>query len=209
MKRFESIIFNTLILIILFGSTSFAQCYNRSSGIGFRMGFWQIGENDNLTAVSNFGNSESVTIGGIGFWLNYFSQVNQDLFFELSIGAAARVEENEFSDYSDHSKVSFVLPIIFSIKRIISFPADMHMIEPYLTVGAGPYLTGHVRENDTFDSEEVVIKSNIGICGGGGINFLMSNWLAVTFDIKYHLINLDPSNDFSDIDLGMGLNFRW
>jgi hypothetical protein len=204
----KEVVTKFFIMCFLLNTYLFAQCSHRTSGLGFRISFWNINSPNELNSVLEHFDNEYVKIGGIGLWFNFFSQASTDLYFDLNIGAVAKVEEGNSSS-SDDSKVTVIMPILFGLRREIPLPEDVSIFKPYWAIGAGPYLTGVIRENDINSHEEVHIKSYFGIYAGGGINFELSNWLVVNFDLKYHLINLNPSHDYSNLDYGIGINFQW
>ena len=59
--------------------------------------------------------------------------------------------------------------------------------------------------------DEVKIETKLRRGGylGGGANFLLSDWFAINFDVKYHFIDFSKNHDNSGYEYGIGVSFMW
>jgi outer membrane protein W len=152
-----------------------------------------------------------VNTGSGGAWLSLLSRLNYNTMFELSLGAVGQVEE-EMSYYTDTDVDIFaVTPLLFGIRFEIIPPESQSALKPYLSLGGGPYWISSIMVKDRVFENEVTINTKLRRGGylGGGANFLLSDWFAVNFDVKYHFIDFNVKHENSGLEYGLGVSFLW
>jgi outer membrane protein W len=214
MKR-QSIAVLVAFVATLCHSLALAQGISRSSGIGLRTSFWNMAGHTGRFSVSSApgnGGQVSLDIGGFGAWLYFFSRVHNNWFLEFNLGAVARVrvEDDGFTDTG--ADVSAVIPFLLGWRHDLLSTRFSSAFQPYLTVGAGPYWTTAVTVKNQLTGEETVVgetKSKFGAYAGGGTNIVLSSWLALNFDVKYHFVDLQANRNESGFEFGLGFSFMW
>lgn len=98
-----------------------------------------------------------------------------------------------------------VIPINLGLRRDLLSLDNASAFAPYLAFGGGAYWVTNVRDGAP-ENEEVMAKLHPGAYAGGGINFFLSRNFALNLDLRYHLVNLDPDNDVSGLEMGFGIN---
>ncbi len=211
---FRKTIFSSLIIIFaVMNSFADTNLKDRSSGVGFRASYWS-GYNDqsDYTVIHKDGRSH-VDIGGGGGWLSFFSRMSENDVLELSLGALGNAETKTTYYYGEDTDVNVVAAVTLGIRHeFYSFYHNKAMV-PYVTVGGGPYWVSDILVKDRdFDYDDEVLvhtKLRAGMYAGAGMNFMLSSWFGLDFDLRYHLINFDVNNDYSGWETGLGFNFYW
>jgi len=209
-KFMKAVLIGTVSLL-LFSVNLFAQREVKSTGIGLRLSYWRLNNDPTRIIVSNYGEHTSVNTGSGGAWLSLLSRLNYNTMFELSLGAVGQVEE-EMSYYTDTDVDIFaVTPLLFGIRFEIIPPESQSALKPYLSLGGGPYWISSIMVKDRVFENEVTINTKLRRGGylGGGANFLLSDWFAVNFDVKYHFIDFNVKHENSGLEYGLGVSFLW
>jgi len=209
-KFMKAVLIGTVSLL-LFSVNLFAQREVKSTGIGLRLSYWRLNNDPTRIIVSNYGEHTSVNTGSGGAWLYLLSRLNYNAMFELSLGAVGQVEE-EMSYYTDTDVDIFaVTPLLFGIRFEIIPPESQSALKPYLSLGGGPYWISSIMVKDRVFENEVTINTKLRRGGylGGGANFLLSDWFAVNFDVKYHFIDFNVKHENSGLEYGLGVSFLW
>src|SRR5512134_255370 len=63
------------------------QAQVRSTGIGLRGSYWNMNNGPAQITVTNHGGYNAVDVGNGGGWIFFFSRVDEQTFFEFSLGA--------------------------------------------------------------------------------------------------------------------------
>ena len=104
-----------------------------------------------------------------------------------------------------------ITPLLIGLKYNLLNHQNPSAFQPYIAFGAGPYWITHVTARDELYKEEVTLKTDSHRGGylGGGFNFILTNWAAINFDLKYHFINFNVNHEYSGPEYGIGLQFMW
>jgi len=209
--NFMKIVTIVTALILIFSVNLFAQRKVKSTGIGLRATHWKMTNDQTRIVVSDYGSRSSVETGSGGVWLYLISRLNYNMLFELSLGAIGKVEEETI--YYTHTDVDVfaVTPILFGLRLELVSPESRSALKPYLSLGGGPYWFSTVQVEERLYEEEVKIETNLKRGGylGGGANFLLSDWFAINFDVKYHFIDFSKKHENSGYEYGIGVSFLW
>ena len=201
-----------IILMLLISAQLTAQGITRHSGFGFRFGFWNTGNGNSIVEVDAGGNGESVKIRGAGFWINHFSRVYDNWYWEFNAGTVGDVEVKGTSGIDETVDADAVIPLLVGLRYDMLATRLPGKLQPYFSTGFGPYWQSiaNVREI-TADSSLVTTSSTMDLGGyaGGGLHFVFNDRIAMNFDLKYHLIDFSNSHPKSGLDFGMGLTFMW
>lgn len=205
----------TSLFLILFlfstGSDVFAHGKIRSGGIGVRGTFWGTADQRANILLNRYDYlSVSSEIGG-GGWLYFLSRSNEHLLVEFGLGAIG-VAVNEYSGFfNDDVDVSAVIPVTFGF-RVQPLSARSHSsLQPYFSMGGGPYWLADIRVRENYFEEEVKVHTVLkpGVYAGGGMDFLLSSWFGFNFDVKYHVIDFDVDHERTGFEYGIGIQFMW
>lgn len=207
-------IFLIVILIVSFSySDAFSQGMSRSTGLGLRVGFWNITGHPTKFSSSLTGSDVNVDIGGVGAGLYFFSRFYQNWFLEFNFGAMAGIhgEHNQQNIYN--VKATSIAPILFGLRYDILSTRMPSSIQPYFAAGSGSYWIGTSEEISLYPGIESAINiestQKYGAYLGGGANILVASWLALNFDLKYHFVDFEFEKGYSGLGFSMGFSFMW
>ena len=209
-RRFFKGICLTVTLVILSCRIEVlsAQGMSRSHGLGTRLSLWKTARSSALINVTR----DRVELSGAGAWLYFFSRFRDDWFFEFSLGVVASVVANEVRNEAgefvvDAEDITAIIPFLFGFRYDFLSFRNQGALQPYLSLGAGPYWITSV--DPQVNNERVESGLNPGAYLGGGLNIGVFSWFAFNFDLKYHLIDFQFGKDFSGVEFGMGASFMW
>jgi hypothetical protein len=209
--KFMKVVTIVTAFILLFTVNLFAQRKVKSTGIGLRVTHWKMTNDQTRIIVSDYGSRSSVETGSGGVWLYLLSRMNHNTLFELSLGAVGKVEEETY--YYTHSDVDVfaVTPILLGLRIELMSPESQSALQPYLSLGGGPYWFSNVSVKERMYEDEVKVETKLKRGGylGGGVNFLLSDWFAINFDMKYHFIDFNKKHENSGFEYGLGVSFMW
>jgi len=212
MKR----IFYLNVLLVICALTLFPGKGNagdelHSIGIGMRGAFYNIDDQASQIYVNDHDYYSDVHVGGFGGSIFLLSRMHDRLLFEITLGAIGHVDEQ--TTYHDREEVDVlaISPLLFGVQFEPVPYRRVRNIMPYLTAGLGPYWISEINVRDDHYSDEVKVKTQIKHGGylGAGFNFGFTDGFALNFDLKYHMINLDPSHRYSGFEYGVGFTLSW
>lgn len=186
----------------------------RSSGISLKGGMWGSGETHTTSVrVSPWETESTVETGKFGGWLSFYNRVAPDWMLTLSLGGSGRADVSDNAWGEDDVYFDGHSAFLIGVQYFPLSGATMVNLKPYLTFEAGPYwLTQcHVEENywGLHDVVETTTTLKPGVCGGGGMHYMMSSWFGMDLSLKYHAINLDFDHPESGWEFGIGAAFFW
>ncbi|RPH92111.1 MAG: hypothetical protein EHM72_17880 [Calditrichaeota bacterium] len=202
-----------LLLVFLFFVQSAMADNNRKAGIGFRGTYWKMGDASQTVHVVTNPPEALVDFGNGGGYFYIFSRMGDAAWMEFTMGAVGKVESYSQGYWGEEVSVNAVTPVLLGVRQdFFSYDTESALI-PYIAFGAGPYWLSEVYSRTAYSSinSEVLVKSkaNIGGYAGGGVNFLLTSWLAINLDARYHFIRFDVHHEKSGWEYGLGLAFSW
>ena len=209
-KFFTLVTFSTIFLFF-FSVNLFAQREVKSTGIGIRGTYWNMTDDPTHIRVSNTGEYSTITSGSGGGYLFLISRMSSNTLFELSIGAVGQVEEESHHYFYNDIDVTAVTPLLFGLRFELTPPEAQNSLKPYLALGGGPYWLSNINVKEGFFEDEVIVDTKLHRGGylGGGANFLLSDWFAINFDMKYHFLDFNVKHPNSGFEYGIGFSFMW
>ncbi len=205
------IIFITILMISFLSIDCFAQGMSRSSGIGLRIGSWNVTNHPTRISTTGYGSDAVVDVGGAGAWLYFFSRVYHNLFFEFNMGAVGGVHEEHTNYVIKNTEVSAIVPVLFGLRYDLLSTRFATAFQPYLSIGGGPYWTTRVKSDGANFSSQQTVESNLkyGAYTGGGVNIIIASWFALNFDLRYHFVDFEFEKDYSGLEFSGGFSFMW
>jgi hypothetical protein len=198
----------TLAALFSYSSVS-AQV--RSTGIGLRGTYWNMNNGPAHVIVTHHDDFSAVDIGNGGGWLFLFSRIDEQTFFEFSLGAVGSVESVSSNGFRDNVNVTAVTPVLLGFRHNLFSMRSRSALQPYIAYGAGPYWLHDIKVREDFYGDEALVKSKLkpGAYAGGGMNFMATSWFGLNFDVKYHFIDFNVNHDISGFEYGLGFSFMW
>lgn len=198
--------------VLAFQSTLWGQIEPKNAGIGFRGTYWDMNESSNIVTVRTWPHRTHVDVGNGGFWLYFFSRLDDNTFLEFSLGAVGRVESESRSFAGQETDINAVFPVVLGWRHMLVGPYHRGALQPYIAFGGGAYWLANINvfEND-FEEEVTVVDSDLKSGGylGAGLNFMLSSSFGINFDAKKHFIAFNKKHPYSGWEYGLGLNFHW
>ena len=202
------------------GAAAFAQNAARSNGVGLQFSYWNM--NDRSLRFSFSERQSTFEVNGVGVWLNYFSRLSPQWYMDFSLGAFASIRGQEtVSGTPTDTEVSTVIPFVLGLRYNL-LPARLtNSFQPYPKAGLGPYWTSSFHTAGNVIGEETYFEGRMqaGGCFGGGVNFVLTSWSALNFELKYQFVDLkltsenglhlSSGRDFSGLEFALGFNFMW
>lgn len=198
--------------VLAFSSTLFGQIEPRNAGIGFRGSYWDMNNSDNLVTVRSWPNRTYVDVGNGGFWLYFFSRMDDNTFLEFSLGAVGRVKSETQTFDGHETEITAVFPVTLGWRHNLVGPHNHGALQPYVAFGGGAYWLADINVFEgNLNDEVVVMDSDLKSGGylGGGLNFMLSSSFGLNFDVKKHFISFNKKHPYSGYEYGLGLNFQW
>ena len=204
----SAVITATLAALLSYSSVS-AQ--GRSTGIGLRGTYWNMNNGPAHVIVRNHDDFSAVDVGNGGGWIFLFSRIDEQTFFEFSLGAIGSVESVSHNDFSNDINVTAVTPVLLGFRHNLFSMRSRNALQPYIAYGAGPYWLHDIKVREDFYEDEAIVKSRLkpGAYAGGGMNFMATSWFGLNFDVKYHFIDFNVNHDISGFEYGLGFCFMW
>jgi outer membrane protein W len=181
------------------------------AGIGLRGSYWDMSDNATLVSIIDRHRHRVVDFGGAGGWLNFFSRTSDNWFLEFSLGAVARVvDEVEHAEGQD-TQVKTVVPVLIGMRYHFLSPANRGALRPYLSFGGGPYWIADIFVRDRYYEEEVTVNSELKTGGyaGLGLDFMMTDWFGLNFDVRRHFVSFNTNSEHSGYEYALGIQFMW
>jgi len=211
MKRFQLFFIAIIPYILITQSEIFAHGISRSTGLGVRLGFWNITGQPSRISVDGGRGTATVDVSGAGAWLTFFSRTYNDLFFEMSLGAIAGVRTEQENFNESKVNVEAIMPFLLGLRYQILGTRLSGAFHPYLSLGGGPYWATSVTSSIKMTGPQELVSTGLEYGGylGGGTFLVLASFFALNFDLKYHFIDFQPDKDYSGLEFGMGLNLMW
>ena len=197
-----------VISILILHTTLQGQTEKSSTGITFRFGFWNMGNESNFLKYRAHDGYEHIETGGAGGSLTFFSRTSDVWEFELNLGGFGKVN-SDFGSFADNEDVTAVIPVLFGARRDFLHINNSSALRPYVSFGGGPYWITNVQTKDNFNTEEVISSIKPGGYAGGGLNFFFSQKVALNLDLKYHFVDFNTKNEISGLEVGLGFSIMW
>ncbi len=188
----------------------------KKTGIGFRGSYWdmKISSPGVFVEHSHF-NDTHVRAGGGGGWLFVFSRISPRDFVEFSIGGAGNAETTDNWFDKEEVKVEAVTPLLVGIRHDLLSAPGRSDLYPYVSAGLGPYWAHHVIAveqygyDDDYETVETTSKFLAGGYFGGGMNIMLTSWMGLNLDGRYHIVDFNANHEYSGFELGIGMIFMW
>jgi len=209
--QIRNIIFITFLGLNTISSAFSAPGLTRSTGLGLRLGFWNV--TNHPTQIRTVGSQGDVTvdIGGAGLWLTFFSRVYRNWFLEFNLGAVSGIHQEQSGIFVRNQETTSVVPFLLGVRNDIFSTRLPSSIQPFVAFGAGPYWIASVKSENLLNASTQTIESGTryGAYFGGGAKILFTSWFALNFELKYHFVDFQFEKDYSGLEFGMGLNVIW
>jgi hypothetical protein len=211
MKRIKQLLWILMMLICI---EMQAQSHLKDrAGISFQCSYWHQRGSDEVYSVHSarlFQNE--VNVGGYGGWLTFFSGAGENGMIVVKLGGIAHVEVVEEDLFDEAVDVKAVVPVLIGYQHFLMQNGNTSSFQPYISAGGGPYIITHVNSRQyALLDDEVTVESRVkpgGYFGLGGF-FIFTEWLAFQGEMRYHLVNFYPENEFSGFEVALGLALSW
>ena len=198
-----------LICIEAQAQTHFAD----RAGISFQFSYWhQRGSDDVVRVRSRELFENEINVGGYGGWLSFFSGAGENGMIVFKLGGIAHVEVVEENLFDEQVDVKAVMPILIGYQHLLLPNGNTSSFQPYISAGGGPYIITRVNNRQyALMDDEVTVRSQVkpGAYFGLGGFFIFTEWLAFQGEMRYHLVNFYPENEFSGFEVALGLALSW
>jgi hypothetical protein len=187
-----------LIFLFLIPSSILAQGLYRPFGIGFRTAIWKYSDAGDTRYQPG-----TVMQSSGGGMLYFFARLVDRWYLEGSIGGATR----NIVTVGTVENITMT-PVLFGTRFDLLSKDLGSIFQPYLAVGGGMFT---INRNIVTGSVINESDAELGIFIGAGLNVILTSWLALNTDIKYHIINRTSSYtaDLSGVQMGFGLSFMF
>jgi opacity protein-like surface antigen len=183
---------------------------SRSTGLGFKISFWNLTNHPTRISTSNYGENADISIGGVGVWINFHSRLKRNWFMEFKLGAVGSVEAKQTDYVVKTQEVSSIVPVLLGIRYDLITEQMPSSIVPYLNGGLGIYGMTEITTTDDFSSEQVIEStSKYGSYFGGGAHLVVTNWFAFNVDLRYQFVDFKFEKGYSGMEFGVGTTFMW
>ncbi|MFC2088564.1 hypothetical protein ACFLSX_03105 [Calditrichota bacterium] len=207
MKKTKTLVFLILNLILVLNLS--AQGISRSSGIGIRASIWRP---HNIGSEVNVGISAvTTTVGsGEGGYLYYYTRLKENWYLETMFGSTGNVIFTKIGTLGTFSTEMSVTPLLFGARNDFLSLEHGSIFQPYWSFGGGLHWISMVRSSTVQGVDaKIGSDSQIGAYLGSGINVLLSSRFAINADLKYHLLEFNPQNEYSNFEYAFGLTYMW
>ncbi|MEJ2637105.1 MAG: transglutaminase-like domain-containing protein [Calditrichia bacterium] len=206
-----------ICLLLTISSAVFAQGMPRPNGLGFRLSFWKMVDSETLFRVNQQGLQQTVSLDGLGFWLQYYNRIHDNLSLSFDFGTVSRIHVTSDGTIDNSVDVNGIFAFLPGIRYDLLSRRLTSKFQPYLDGGLGPYFQQSVNvENygtDSFINDNSNVNTegryDMGAYLGGGFNLPVSSRFALNFDLKYHFVDFAVNKDISGIEFGIGLSYMW
>ncbi|MBD3376458.1 hypothetical protein GF406_15595 [candidate division KSB1 bacterium] len=205
-------LFWVMIMIAIWGSQqSLAAGITRSSGVGFRMSYWNQFDQPTQVQTSITG-EQTVRVNGLGGDLFFFTRLYDSWFFELSIGGVSNVEVLTQNYVSEKARIDAVIPLLLGVRYDFMSSLWSASVNPYVSAGTGAYMwTSNQIQNSSGVQETVNIESEFktGLFLGAGINLALNSRIVLNFDVKRHYSETRFNDNSNGFAFTIGACFMW
>lgn len=204
-----------IILFWLIGGSLplLGQGITRSHGLGFRLSFWNMADQNMRLSLHTSSVRGSVDLAGIGFWLCYHSRIQKNWFMQFDLASVANIHTELIGEPENDVNISTVVPLLLGVRYYPLAERLRGSLQPYFGGGAGPYWVTDFDIHETDAGTNVEIEGSGQLMYGGyasaGAHLLFTSWLALTFDTKYHFVDWRSKGPYSGVEFGLGLTVMW
>ena len=195
-----------------------SQGIARANGFGVRLSYWNLGSGP--ARVDATSENAAFEINGAGGWLNFYTRLSNKWLFDLSFGMVTRVRGHDSNFGGTEVDISALIPLLFGTRYQFLPARSDSRVQPYLAAGLGPHWSTNLSVTNQVTNEQISGqgKAHFGGYLGAGMNLDLQSWLALTFDLKYHFVDIDLNHglskisygeEFSGMEFGAGLAFQW
>lgn len=162
------------------------QGISRSTGLGFKISFWNVTNQPSRVRVSGVGETAEFNISGAGASLYFFSRMYHNWFLEFNLGGIGAASGQASQFVAGDVEVSTLVPLLFGLRYDVLSSRLTSAMQPYLSAGIGPYWGTEIKVEGTTNPEASTIESslNYGNYIGAGMNIMLSSWFALNFDFR-------------------------
>ena len=207
----RSIKYLSVGILFLLSTQLFAQEEIKSTGLGFRISYYDAGGHSAKFERIGYRNFATEANGGAGVSFFIFSRFSDRLSIEFSAGGLASFSADQRWYMDEEVEVFSAVPLLTGIRVDLLPINSASFIKPYVSAGPGAYILSDIHVIREFGVERGTV--NTGLAGGGyaamGLNLHFSPGVALNFEAKYHLVDFDVDHDRSGADIGLGLVFLW
>jgi hypothetical protein len=185
-----------------------AQGVARSNGIGIRAGFWKMGDSSSFIKLDD----NTLAISGTGVWFNFYSRLLDEWLLEFHLGMTANIVSKEFliqGELSEDDDFTMIIPFLFGLRYDILAYRNPSRIQPYFSLGGGPYWITSVNPVPNSVSGNVDSGAVLGGYLGGGFNVGILSWFGFNFDLRYNLVDFNTDHEYSGVQFSAGVDFMW
>lgn len=188
-----------------------AQVSRRSAGLALRGSAWS--RPAGAPHLVWRGDDEHTLFDGdgLGGWISFLARASPHVLVELSLGTVVRtVEKVQHADGTD-TYVEALVPLLAGVRFHPFAPRREGALVPYLAVGGGPYWTGDIVKIDSGRREDVSVDGRHRFGGylGGGVDFMITDWVGLNFDVRRHYVDFRADHESSGLEYGAGIVFLW
>lgn len=189
------------------------QGITRSHGLGLRLSFWNMADQNMRFNFHTTSVQGSVDLAGVGFWLSYHSRIQRNWFMQYDLATVASIHSNMIGGQRSESRISTVIPLLLGIRYYPFADGLRGSLQPWFGAGAGPYWVTDFDIRESGTGTEVDIEGSGKAFYGGyasiGAHLLITSWLALTFDTKYHFVDWRSKGIYSGPEFGLGMTLMW
>jgi len=211
MKR---LLFSLLLVIILLGaSPSLAESLSSVQMFGVRMGFWSALDARNVQSPPAYEILTRVTAPYGEFFFSH--GLKKGFAFEFSLGSYYRGETRYEDSLGYYWKRVIVYPVSLSAKYYPSFSRSSSSLQPYLDAGVSfisgveNLRIGQYAGSLTYVGDYANTYLTAGLCGGAGMDLVLSRGFVLGLDCKYRWVNFGDRvgglKDYSGPEVTLGL----
>lgn len=205
MRRIKLI---SLIVLSLVQISLFAQGMVKSSGIGFRAGFWNTRGRPLKIRSDEQGLFDStIEFNGIGGSINFFSRVQDRLFLNIDLDAIPYIHVEKRDLFEEYTRATTLIPILFGLRYDLLPIRMVSPLQPYICSGIGPYweINTQNRQEGLFD-KKTDVSSNLYFGGyiGTGVHFNLKPSWALSLSLQYHFCQFETDHTNSGLAFNTG-----
>jgi len=207
----RSVKYLSLCIISFLSIQLYAQDEIKSTGIGFRLSYYDVGNHSTKFERIGYMNVSAEANGGAGVTFFVFSRFTDRFSVEFSVGGLAEFSAKQKWHMDEEVDVFSAVPLLTGIRLDLLPVSSSSIIKPYVSAGPGAYIISDIHIEHENGLERGTI--NTRLAGGGyaaaGLNLYFTPSFALNFEAKYHLVDFDVDHDRSGVDIGLGLVFLW
>lgn len=202
-----------ILLIVLaagYWSAGFGEGISRSTGLGFKISFWNITNHPTRISTSGYGKDADISVGGVGIWMNFYSRLKRNWFMEFKLGGVGSVQAEQKDYVVNSQEVSSIIPVLLGMRYDLLSERVPSSIVPYFNGGLGVYSMTEITTSDDLNAEQKIeSNSDFGGYFGGGAHLVLTDWFAFNADLRYQFVDFKFEKGFSGMEFALGTTFMW